>query len=81
MASSSMFWLTRSTNFSRIRPRRCGFMAPHSGWAFSAAATTFWTSSRLASGRRDWTSPVHGIKNVAETAGRPANSLAGHVMG
>ena len=60
VASSSRFWLTRSTNLSRIRPRRCGFIAAHSSWPFSALATTLRTSSVLASGTRAWTSPVHG---------------------
>lgn len=60
-ASSSMCSLARSTNVSRIRPRRCGFIAAHSAWPFSALAMASRTSSRLASGSRAWTSPVQGL--------------------
>ena len=60
VASSSMFSLIRSTQRSRMRPRRCGFSADHAAKPSSAEARAASISSAEASGTRAATLPVAG---------------------
>ena len=64
-ASLSMSRFSRRTNSIITRARRCGLVAAQPGWAFCAVSTARSISSREASGARDCTSPVAGLKTSA----------------
>ena len=74
-ASLSMSRCRRETNFIRTRARRWGLVAPHIGCAALAPWTAASSSAAEASGTRDWTSPVAGLKTSANRPDVPATRL------
>ena len=73
-ASLSMSRCSNRTNSISTRPRRCGFVAAHFGWAASAPLTAASTSPALASGTRACTSPVAGLNTSPNRPEAPAVS-------
>src|ERR1700730_10918015 len=74
-ARDSISRFTSSTNFMRIRARRCGFVAAQPGWAAAASSIAASTSLCDASGTRACTSPVWGLKTSANRLDLPVTCL------